>query len=177
MTHRAAGVVATASLAVVVAFTVGCWGTSGRLVDNRFQDDKVNYTVGTPGEGWRRMELARADIAWHHPGLGAGLLINSACEGVKDSPLIGLTNELLIGTTEREVLQQDLMPWSKREALETVVTGKLDGVLRKRVLFVLKKDGCVYDIVFDAPPDAFNAGLAAYRRVRDGFDVGLRRDR
>jgi hypothetical protein len=155
----------------------GCWGTSGQLVDNRFEDDKVSYTVGQPGEGWQRLKLDRADIAWHHPQLGAGLLVNSACEGVQDSPLIGLTNELLIGTTEREIVEQTTLPWSRREALESIVTGKLDGVPRKRALFVLKKDGCVYDIVYDAPPASFDAGLAAYRRVRDGFDVGLRRDR
>jgi hypothetical protein len=164
-------------IALAVASAGGCWGTSGRLVDNRFEDDKVAYTVGQPGEGWRPLRLERADIAWHHPGIGAGILVNSACEGVQDSPLIGLTNELLIGTTEREILEQQVMPWSRREALESVVSGKLDGVPRKRAIFVLKKDGCVYDIVYDAPPATFEAGLAAYRRVRDGFDVGGRRDR
>jgi hypothetical protein len=172
-----ARVVGTIVVAVVVAHTAGCWGTTGHLVDNRFQDDKVSYTVGLPGDGWRPLQLDRADIAWHNPDLGAGLLVNSACEGVQDSPLIGLTNELLIGTTEREILEQNLLPWSRREALESVVLGKLDGIARKRAIFVLKKDGCVYDIVYDAPPATFEAGLAAYRRVRDGFDVGLRRDR
>lgn len=159
------------------ALTTGCWGGHGHLVENRFEDDKVSYDIGLPGEGWKPLQLDRADVAWHHPGLGAGLLVNSACEGVQDSPLIGLTNELLIGTTEREILEQNLVPWSKREALESIVTGKLDGVPRKRALFVLKKDGCVYDIVYDAPPASFEDGLAAYRRVRDGFNVGLRRDR
>lgn len=162
---------------VVVVLASGCWGTTGRLVDNRFEDGKVSYTVGTPGEGWRPLQINRADIAWHNPDLGAGLLVNSACEGVQDSPLIGLTNELLIGTTEREIIEQDVIPWSRREALESVVLGKLDGVPRKRAIFVLKKDGCVYDIVYDAPPTTFDAGLPAYRRVRDGFDVGLRNDR
>jgi len=172
-----ARVVQVVVAAVAVASAAACWGTSGRLVDNRFEDDKVSYTVGQPGEGWRPLQLERADVAWHHPGLGAGLLVNSACEGVQDSPLIGLTNELLIGTTEREILDQQVLPWSRREALESIVVGKLDGVPRKRAIFVLKKDGCVYDIVYDAPPTTFDEGLAAYRRVRDGFDVGLRRDR
>jgi hypothetical protein len=155
----------------------GCWWTSGQLIDHRFHDDRVSYAVGDPGEGWQRLRLERADVAWHNPTLGAGLLVNSACEGVQDSPLAGLTNELLIGTTERELIEQTLLPWSRREALESTVVGKLDGVVRKRVLFVLKKDGCVYDIVYDAPPTTFEAGLASYRRVRDGFDVGPRRDR
>jgi hypothetical protein len=163
--------------ALTLAVASGCWWTSGRLVDNRYQDSHVSYAIGAPGAGWVPLHLERADVAWHHPELGAGLLVNSSCEGVEDSPLAGLTNELLIGTTEREILEQTLLPWSKREALESTVVGKLDGVLRKRLLFVLKKDGCVYDIVYDAPPATFDAGLAAYRRVRDGFDAGPRRDR
>lgn len=174
MTHR---VIVRLLASLVVVVISGCWGTTGHLVDNRFEDDKVSYSVGLPGEGWRRLQIERADIAWHNAALGAGLLVNSACEGVQDSPLVGLTNELLIGTTEREIIEQTTLPWSRREALESIVTGKLDGVPRKRALFVLKKDGCVYDIVYDAPPLSFDAGLPAYRRVRDGFDVGLRRDR
>ena len=61
-------------------------------------------------------------------------------------------------------------------ALETMAIAKIDGVPRQRALFVLKKDGCVYDVVYDAAPLKFDEGLAAYRRVRDGLDVGARRD-
>ncbi len=162
---------------VLLVVVVCACSTKGELRDNTFEAPQVRYTVGLPGDGWQRVSVEQADIAWHNPSLAAALFINSTCEGVQDSPLQGLTNELLIGTTEREILEQETKPWSKREALETVVTGKLDGVLRKKVLFVLKKDGCVYDIVYDAPPDRFDQGLATYRRVRDGFDVGPRKDR
>jgi hypothetical protein len=168
---------AAAAVMVVIVTACACFGTGGQLVDNRFTDERVNYTIGQPGEAWRRVQLETADLAWFNSELGAGLIVNSACEGVQDAPLVGLTNELLIGTTEREILKQELRPFSKREALETIVTGKLDGVLRKRALFVVKKDGCVYDIVFDAPPEHFEAGLPTYRRVRDGMDIGPRQDR
>jgi len=173
---QAALVVAFTS-AIAATLSAAACSTTGELKNDRFEDAKVSYAVGLPGDGWKRLDFEKADIAWHNPDLGAGLFINSTCEGVQDSPLVGLTNELLIGTTEREVLEQELKPWSKREALETIVLSKLDGVLRKRALFVIKKDGCVYDIVYDAPPERFDAGVATYRRVRDGFDIGPRRDR
>mgnify|MGYP003352761573 CR=1 FL=1 len=53
----------------------------------------------------------------------------------------------------------------------------LDGVPVEMETTVLKKDGCVYDVVYDAPPTHFDVGLPAFRRVRDGLVVGPRRDR
>lgn len=150
---------------------------SGQLTDNRFEDEHVSYVIGAPGGDWQRMKLEKADVAWHSPRLAAGLFVNSTCEGVQDAPLVGLTNELLIGSTERDVISQEVIPFSRREALETVLTCKLDGVLRKRILLVIKKDGCVYDLVYDAAPEHFDEGLAGYRAVRDGLDIGARRDR
>ncbi len=161
---------------LVAAGLVGCWGSTGRYVDERFEDQHVNYAAGDPGEGWTRVELASTNIAWHNPALAAGILVNSHCEGVSDAPLEGLTGELMMGSTEREVLSQSLRPFSGREALETIARAKVDGVPRQRALFVLKKDGCVYDVVYDAPPERFAAGLADYARVRDSLEVGPRRD-
>ncbi|MBM4282074.1 MAG: hypothetical protein FJ137_15385 [Deltaproteobacteria bacterium] len=156
----------------------GClFGGGAELRDNRFEDAHVGYAVGLPGDGWQRVRVATANGAWFDEQNGAALLVNSHCEGVRDAPLEGLALELMIGTTERAVQEQRVLPFDGREALEMVTTGKLDGVERQRALFVLKKDGCVYDIVYDAPPATFATGLPAYRRVRDGMVVGPRRDR
>jgi len=166
-----------AVLVVAPAVLLSCCGTGASLKDNRFENDHVGYGLGAPGEGWTQVKLEGTDVVWHNPALAAGLLVNSHCEGVADSPLEGLTGELMMGSTEREILSQIVRPASGREAMETVATAKLDGVLRKRALYVLKKDGCVYDVVYDAAPDRFDAGLDAYHRVRDGLVVGPRRDR
>lgn len=163
--------------AAVVTTSLGACSSSGSFVGNRFVDPHVDYKVGSPGEGWRRVTLENSNVSWLNDAVGAGMLVNSHCEGVADAPLAGLTGELLIGTTDREIVSQTVRPWSGREAMETIAISKLDGVLRKRAMFVLKKDGCVYDVIYDAPVARFDAGLAGYERVRDGFDVGPRKDR
>jgi hypothetical protein len=168
--------VTTAAVVVTAALSGAC-GTGASFVGNHFEDRHVDYRVGAPGPGWRQVHLETSNISWLNDDTGAGLLVNSHCEGVQDSPLEGLTGELLIGTTEREVLEQTVRPWAGREAMETIATGKLDGVARKRALFVVKKDGCVYDVVYDAPLARFDAGYAAYVAVRDGFSIAARRDR
>jgi hypothetical protein len=161
---------------VVIALLAACGG-GGHFENNQFHDDTVAYRVGPPGSGWREVRLETANAAWYNDALQASLLVNSHCEGVADAPLEGLTNDLLMGMTEREVLSQEKKPWSRREALETVATAKLDGVPRKLALFVLKKDGCVYDIVLDSSPEHFETAERAFIAVRDGFDVEARRDR
>jgi hypothetical protein len=160
------------------AAVAGCFGhdDAGQLRDNHFQNAHVDYAVGLPGEGWQRVKVETANIAWVDSSGGRALLVNSHCEGVQDAPLSGLAGELMIGMTERAVQEERLLPFAGREALEMVATGKLDGVVRRRALFVLKKDGCVYDIVYDAPPSSFAVGLDAYHRVRDGLAIGPRRD-
>ena len=50
-----------------------------------------------------------------------------------------------------------------------VVNARLDGVPRSLELWVMKKDGCVYDLGFVAPPDRFEAGRAAFDTFARGF--------
>ncbi len=165
-------------IALVIVFAAanaaGC-GTPARYMNGTFEDDDVRYGVSEPGDGWRRVQLDQADIAWLQDAMDASLMVNSHCEGVKDAPLEALTNDLLMGMTEREVLAQEKVPWSRREALETVALAKLDGVQRKMAMFVGKKDGCVYDIVMTAPPDRFDAAKSAYDALKSGFEVGPRK--
>lgn len=162
-------------VACALAFVHGCAGPHLRA--GRFEDRTVAYDVGEPGEGWREVKLETANVAWYNDELRASLLVNSHCEGVQDTPLEGLTSDLLAGMTDREFLSQQKLPWSRREALESVAIAKLDGVPRQLSVFVLKKDGCVYDIVLDARPETHGAAQTAFKRVRDGFNVEARKDR
>jgi hypothetical protein len=145
--------------------------------DGKFSDSKVEYKLGEPGKGWHEMRLEQANGAWHDDALDASILVNSHCAGVADSPLEGLTSDLMMGMTDRNIESQKTIPFSGRDAMETVATAKLDGVERKLEMFVLKKDGCVYDIVLDSDSAHFDAAQAGYSKVRDGFDVAPRRDR
>ena len=56
-----------------------------------------------------------------------------------------------------------------REALRVLLTAKLDGIPRRCLLYVLKKDGCVYDLQFEAPEASFQAGLPAFEAFVKGF--------
>ena len=161
--------------ACFLAVVAGC-ETPGVYRDGTFEGPQVRYRVEPPSVGWKQVDFAQADIAFFNAQLEASLLVNSHCKGVQDSPLEALTQQLFFGMTERETLVEERITRSGREGLESTVMAKLDGVPRKLVSFVLKKDGCVYDVVLDTPPQSFAPALPAYQKLRDGIVIEPRKD-
>jgi hypothetical protein len=74
-----------------------------------------------------------------------------------------------MGFTEREELSQQLLPLDGREALRSRHTAKLDGVPVELELVVLKKDGCVFDFTYVAPPGQAEARMADFDALLAGF--------
>ncbi len=93
-----------------------------------------------------------------------------------DVPLTALTQHLLIGFTEREFGQQKVVQLDGREALHTIVHAKLDGVRTGLSLYVLKKDGCVFDLVFAAAPSSFDGGLPRFDAFVSGFATSAEKE-
>lgn len=160
--------------ALTWALASGCAGGSAVKDDGTVQSDVANYQIKAPEGGWSEVSVGDSDAAWVHETLHATLMVNALCEGVDDAPLTALTNHLLFGTTDREFVAQEEVMVSRRAALESTVNFKLDGVPRRMKALVMKKDGCVYDIVYAAPPESFEKGLAGYVSLRSNFDVKAR---
>lgn len=125
--------------------------------DHTYQNTQVRYRIAKtpPMPPWREVDVPQSHIAWMNSQNDAGILVNAHCEGVEDAPLRALTDHLLIGLSEVNVLSQDTLMRSNREALRTIVTAKLDGVLRQMAFMVVRKDGCVYDAVLSTSTDTF----------------------
>jgi hypothetical protein len=66
------------------------------------------------------------------------------------------------------VTEEDL-PLDGRTARHVVVRARLDGVARMLEFYVLKKDGCVFDLGYAAPPERFEGGRAAFQTFVRGF--------
>jgi hypothetical protein len=68
------------------------------------------------------------------------------------------------------LLAEERVPMRGREALHRRVRAKLDGALLVLDLYVLKKDDCLYDLVYLAPPATALRGAADFARLVGGFD-------
>jgi hypothetical protein len=147
--------------------TAGCRRVS--FEGSVFSKKEVRYRVGELPGYWHRVYLKDNDLAFTELDTGRALSVNSTCEGHDDPPLPVLTRHLLMGFTEREEQSQQLISLDGREALRSRYTAKLDGVPVELELVVLKKDGCVFDFTYVAPPGQAEARMADFEALLAGF--------
>jgi hypothetical protein len=155
---------------LLAAVLLGVAGCSAGLQGDTFRGEGFAFRIGSLPEGWRRVEISHAALAFRDDRDGGSIVLNGRC-GVdgEDIPLESLTQHLFLRFTEREIVEQKVFPFDRREAMRTVVTAKLDGVPMKFVVWVLKKDGCVYDLAFMAPPPRFARGAEEFERFARSF--------
>lgn len=128
------------------------------------------YDLGDPGAGWKRVRPGGADQAWHNAELGATIYADSNCgERYDDAALPSLLNALALGVVADGPAREEPRELDGREALLRVVEGRLDGVPVRIGAVVAKKDECVYDVVYIAPPARFEQGWDAFERVIAAF--------
>jgi hypothetical protein len=164
--------VAIAACFVSCLALAGCGAAHGRSFDGSvFRDGPVAFEVPPRPAGWRAVEVTDASLAFRDESHGASILVNGRCHRPDEgTPLVALTNHLLIGSTAREVESQEAEPFDGREALHTRLRARWDGVPIAFDIFVAKKDGCIYDFVYMGDPAASGAGQRAF----EAFVRGVR---
>ena len=161
-----------ASVAILVA---GCAHTPRGHIEAHGAHDRVCagdvcYRIGALDEGWRLVHQKGTSVGFYSDAVGGVIEANATCRDDADAaPLRALTRQLLIGYTERHIEEQQTVPLDEREALRTRVTAKLDGVPMTLELYVMKRNGCIFDLSYAAPPDAFVRGAGDFQRFVDGF--------
>ncbi len=144
--------------------------SSASFVQGVYDDGTVRYRVGVLTGAWRRVDVSDNDLAFFHPSLGT-ISINSTCRGYEDVPEQALMNQLLFGTRDRVYRLEETVTVDGRGALHDVVDLTLDGVPLTLELYVLKKDGCVYDLSWISSRAAFARGRADFQAVVRSFEV------
>ncbi|WP_044245105.1 hypothetical protein [Chondromyces apiculatus] len=160
-------------LSILLALlTVGCvLAACGGATFNGtvYRGEDVAFRIPQAPPGWQQIEVSHTAVAFRDEANMATIAINGRCRGEDDVPLAALTQHLFLQFSEREILSQEVVPFDGREAMHTVLQAKLDGVAKKFDVWVLKKDGCVYDLLLVAHPARFEADLEAFGRIVRGF--------
>jgi hypothetical protein len=157
-------------LAALCAFMLGACASSAQFDGRVYKGERLAFEVPPIPAGWRRIDVSDASLAFRDDAHEASILVNGRCgHRDDDTPLAALTKHLIIGTTEREYVSEKVEPMDRREALHTVLKAKLDGVLMHYDIFVMKKDGCVYDLVYVSSPEKFAAGAPVFEEFARGF--------
>jgi hypothetical protein len=161
------------TVALGVAIGVVASACGGASFDGSvYRGAGVSFRVAPTPSAWHRVDLAGADLAFRDEPHEASILVNSRCTtSDRDAPLTSLTEHLIIGTTDRRIVSEETIPFDGREARHTVLRARLDGVAMTYDLFVMKKDGCVFDLVYVAPeaPAAAASGVTEFDEFVKSF--------
>ncbi len=136
-----------------------------------YRGDDLEFRVGPVSPAWRAVEVEGALLAFRDDTRAATVAVNGRCglDG-DDVPLEALTHHLFLHFTDREIVSQQPLDLDGREALRTELVAELDGVPRRFVVYVLKKDGCVYDFMWIGGREG-RAGLSDFERFVRGFST------
>lgn len=129
----------------------------------------LSYRFGPVPSTWDRIEIPGNDVAWHDRTSDGVIHVDHACAADQDVPLASLVQHLLIGFTDREFTTEETVPFDAREARHVTGHARLDGVSTMFELYVMKKDGCVYDLGYVALPARFALGASAFAEFVHGF--------
>lgn len=152
-----------------VVWACACGGSAPRASYERstFTRGMEKFHVEPPPR-WQRLG-GHGDLAWRAPRADAVIAANATCRGHQDAPLSVLVNDLVIGTTDREVLLDETAMLDGRAARHQVLRLKLDGVPLVYDLYVVKKDGCVYDLTLVCSPPSYEATADTFVAFVAGF--------
>jgi len=136
------------------AFAVSACGGSS-FDGHVFQNGDLAFRVGQVPREWHVIEATGSVLAFRDDAAPAYVAVGGRCgKDGDDVPLEALTHHLFLEFTDRVVENQVKVELDGREALHTELTAKLDGVARRLTVFVMKKNGCVYDFWHVAPTTA-----------------------
>ena len=140
-----------------------------------YANEALQFQTGPIALGWHRMDGEPALLAFRDPARDLVISVNGRCgKDGDDVPLAALTQHLFLYFTDRHPLTQATLSLDGREALRTELSAKLDGVPRRFVVYVLKKDGCVYDFVLIAEPTVSPSSISEFDRFVTGFSTNAR---
>jgi hypothetical protein len=161
-------------LVLVLVVACACFGTHeprGRWNAERRQvcAGQVCYRVGELA-GWRMVRQKHAEVAFFDGATGSVAQANATCrDDAEAASLEVLMSHLLIGYTEIRQRREERLQLNAREALHQIADVKLDGVPRVLDLYVLKRNGCIFDLTLASPPDRYTAAAAQFAHFVAGF--------
>jgi hypothetical protein len=162
---------ATRALAIATAIALAASASCAPAFDGHtYRGPGFAFEVPATPVEWRAIDVSGAALAYEIEASGGSVLVSGRCDrDGEDVPLRALVQHLFLRFTEREIHDERTETFDGREAMRVELSAKLDGVERRFVAWVLKKDGCVYDLLLAAPPESFARLAPAFDAWARGF--------
>jgi hypothetical protein len=156
-------------VAAVALTLAGC--ATARVQDGVFRAPAL-YRVTLPGPAWEVTSAEDTRVTLRHRESDAGILASAECgapSARRDLPL--LARQIFVGLRERETLENGPATVRGVEAAHAIVEASVSGSRERMRMeaYVMKDERCVYDLVYVASPETFEAQRPDFQRFVDSF--------
>jgi len=157
----------------LAAATLALGACAGKRIEHGVFHAPSGYRVALPPDGqWRIVDGSRADLELRHRTASAGMLVNGSCDPAiaRRTPDV-LDRHLLMGLRHRVELEHGEVPVDGRVASHRLLEGRMrQSEERVRVeSYTLRSERCVWDLLFVAEPETFEAARGDFRRFVESF--------
>ena len=137
--------------------------SADRIERGVFRSQK-GYEVSLPGAAWQVAPASKADLELKRTAPPGGMLADATCDDrVARRPPELLVRHLVFGLTHRSEVRTEPVTVGGRSGARTTLRGQLDGAEVAVDAISLKDGRCVYDFLYVAPVEGFEAGRADFQ--------------
>ncbi len=160
-----------AGLGLMLALA-GC--ATGRMLGGVFHAPAERYRVRPPGDPWVAASLEPERLVFRAADLPAAMALLEDCTRPQAGELTWVARHLFFGLKDRRTLQREAARVGGQPAVRSRIAGRLDGEPVALEAVTLRHAGCVYDLVYTAPPASFEVGRPAFEAFVASFAPGAR---
>ncbi len=150
------------------AFFTSCVSVS---IGPKKPDSAKNVKYTAPAAPFVPFDSDEIDAGWKNGLKGTSISFKSTCGDVLDLPLENIQQSMLTGIDDLKVTRSEKIPFNQREALNSVIQGKVDGVDTKMEIVILKKNHCTYMISYVGLYKSFDSDLSSFKSFLKGFEA------
>ncbi|MFQ5848757.1 MAG: hypothetical protein ACE5IQ_13935 [Candidatus Methylomirabilales bacterium] len=158
---------AVGGIVLVCMLLSGC--AAGRTLDGHYVDEGKSFRVRLPRGGWQIIESPGADLALQDTRSQARMAVSAGCPARETGSLSALVRHLFFGLRHVKQVRQEPILLDGVAGLETVIRGQWEGAPIQVRSVVIRRKGCLYDLLFVAPPETFGAHSADFDALLEGW--------
>lgn len=121
-----------------------------------------------PSNNFEEISVPPADRAWKSRKTGNVISYFTECSPTAVS-LEALRDGVLQSMPKAQILSSEVVQHDDREALDSVVEGRVEGVPVQMSLLVYQRNGCRYTLSYSARKEGFETELSEFQRFERGF--------
>jgi hypothetical protein len=132
----------------------------------------TEYKFQAPASSsFRKIDSEQTDIAWQNEKSGNTIAVLSECSETRDPSLSDLEAEVSQVLSDSKVIRSQPTTFEEREALRTLIEGKIDGVSASVDVLTFKKNSCSYTLTYMGRSQGFEKDHAVFENFLKGFKV------